>query len=233
MLAGLVLVAAAPGARAGFDARRVPPLGDRGMPGRAGLAGSPPGGPFRRSRHQRRGVPGAARGTARRRPGSSPWWPSATAPWQPCRSPTCRGSAPLLRPRSGCTPERPEPRCARPCWPNRTGASHEDRHHPRRRAGPGGRVEVGVLARPWPAAEPGAAHEDPAAPAAAPRPRVRHHVGTVAAVGPAGGAAQVRPHPPLPVPAGAGRMARGCIRSCWAGRSTGTGCGCRWRNTCW
>jgi hypothetical protein len=39
-------VAAAPGARTGFDAGRVPPLGDRGMPGRAG---SPVRGPAPRS----------------------------------------------------------------------------------------------------------------------------------------------------------------------------------------
>ena len=98
-------VAAAPGARAGFDAGRVPPLGDRGMPGRAGPPARHPAASPGDLSINAEACP--ARPAERHEDGPVPR-PGGRAPrrrWQPCRSPTCRGSAPLLRPRSGCTPD--------------------------------------------------------------------------------------------------------------------------------
>ena len=90
------------------------------------------------------------------------------------------------------------------------------------------------LPAPPPARQPGPAPAAAAAPAAAPGPGVRHRVRAVAAVGPVRRVPPVRPDPPL-----ARRRGSGCARpadafgAAWAGRTTGTGCGCRWKSTCW
>ena len=199
MLGGLLLwllrLVLAPGVHPG----RIPRLGARGMPDRARPPRSRADGRSRRSPRPgaSRPVPGEARGTARRPPGSWPSWPSGTGRWPPSRSRTWPGSRPSSRRGRAERRARRGPRCAAPCWPHRTGARHEARHRPGGHPHPGPGRQVGVRAGPGAAGEPGPARPDPAAAAAAPGPRVRHRGGAVAAVGTAGGVPQVRPGPPL------------------------------------
>ena len=139
--------------------------------------------------------------------------------------------------RSVSTRVPPVPLCGRASWPPGAvchDASHRRGSHPA--CGPGRMRSlrlVGVHPDPSAARQPGASQPDPDPAAAAPGPRARDRRWSCGCAGAVSRHSAAAARSALRCRCG-GRVVIGrpLIRCCWAGRSTGTGCGSRLRSTC-